>query len=131
MKRTLAALALLACSQLAAASQVATQWYFGNWNCLIDGRSARMVWQVVDAPNTSCDGNVCSTSSGVAIRGWFSDSGSRWVRLNSPRVSGNDVRFIYSGDGTNWFLRFNPAARSAVGNTVWQGRAYPLSCVKN
>jgi len=130
LKRTLCTLALFSLASLSSASQVASQWYFGTWNCNIDGRSAQMVWKVVDNPQTSCDGNVCSTSSGVAIKGWFNDSGSRWVPLESPRTVGNDFRFTYTGDRTGWFLRYNPSSRSAVGNTVWQGKAYPLSCVK-
>ncbi len=130
MKRTLIALTLLTLSGLSSASQVASQWYFGDWNCTIDGRSARMVWKVVDDPQTHCDGNVCSSSSGVAIRGWFNDSSSRWVSLEQPRVQGNDFSFVYTGDRTNWFLRADASKRYTVGNTVWQGKAYPLSCTK-
>ena len=130
LKRTLSSLALLSLVGLGQASQVASQWYFGTWNCNIDGRNAQMVWKVVDDPQTSCSGGLCSSSSGVAIKGWLSDSGSRWVPLESPRTVGNDFRFTYTGDRTNWFLRYNPSSRSTVGNTVWQGKAYPLSCVK-
>jgi glucan-binding YG repeat protein len=128
-KRTLTAL-LLSLSSLSQASTVASQWYFGNWNCLIDGRAARMVWQVVDDPQTSCSGGVCSSSSGVAIKGWFKDGNGSWVTLNSQSVSRNDFRFTYTGDNTRWFLRYDPATRSAVGNTIWNGNAYSLSCRK-
>lgn len=121
---------LAASASLAGASTVPSQWYFGNWACLIDGRPAQMVWRVVDDPQTSCDGDICTTSSGVAIRGWFKDGSGPWIRLERPRVSGNDFRFVYTGDRTNWFLRAAAGRRFAAGNTIWQDNAYPLSCVK-
>jgi len=63
------------------ASQVVTQWYFGSWDCNIDGRNAKMQWLVVDDPQTQCDGDVCRTTSGVKVVGQFSDNGSAWVSL--------------------------------------------------
>lgn len=116
----------LICASPAGASQVAGQWWFGEWRCTIDGRPARMSWRVVDDPQTQCQGNVCSTSSGVKVVGRFSDNGSRWVPLTSPQNSGAMLRFRHA-DGNRWQLtRSN--ANLAVGNTVWQGRQFPLSC---
>ncbi len=129
-KRTALTALLLSISSLSQASTVASQWYFGDWSCLIDGRAARMVWQVVNDPQTSCSGEVCSSTSGVAIKGWFKDGNGPWVTLNSPRTNQNDFRFTYTGDNTRWFLRYDPANRSAVGNTIWNGNAYSLSCRK-
>lgn len=126
--RSLASLALLSLASLATASQVASKWYFGNWACVIDGRAARMVWQVVDDPQTSCRDGVCSSSSGVAIKGWFKDGNGPWVRLVNQSLAGNDLRFTYTGDNTRWFLRFNPNTGVANGNTVWRGNTYSLNC---
>ena len=63
------------------ASQVVTQWYFGSWDCNIDGRNAKMQWLVVDDPQTQCDGDICRTTSGVKVVGQFSNNGSAWVSL--------------------------------------------------
>jgi len=128
MKRTLMALTLLSTLATSHASQVAGAWYFGTWSCVIDGRAARMVWQVVDDPQTSCSGNICSTSSGVAVRGWFKDGGGPWVKLMNRSASGPDLRFTYTGDNTRWFLRYDPSTGVATGNTIWRGNTYPLQC---
>ncbi|GAA4009583.1 hypothetical protein GCM10022631_22620 [Deinococcus rubellus] len=128
MKRTLIALALLTVTATSHASQVASAWYFGNWSCVIDHRAARMVWQVVDDPQTSCSGNVCSSSSGVAVRGWFKDGSGPWVKLVNRSASGSDLRFTYTGDNTRWFLRYDPNTGVATGNTIWRGNTYPLQC---
>lgn len=130
MKRTLTLLALVSAASVSHASQVASQWYHGSWACLIDGRDARMVWRVENDTRQSCSGGVCSVSHGVKVAGYFSDSGSRWVSLDAPSRAGNDLRFTYTGDNTRWFLRYDPGSRVASGNTVWQGRAYPLVCRK-
>ena len=42
----------------ASASQAVSQWYFGLWNCNIDGRPAQMQWYVVDDPQTTCSDGV-------------------------------------------------------------------------
>lgn len=73
------------------ASQVASEWFFGLWDCNIDGRPAQMQWKVVDDPQTTCDGDVCSTTSGVRLIGRFSDNGNRWVPLGK-RFSNNQNR---------------------------------------
>jgi Family of unknown function (DUF6006) len=114
----------------ASASFVQTKWYFGNWNnCLIDGRPAKMQWKVVDDPQTSCDGNVCSSSSGVKVVGRFSDNGGAWVPLKVQSSSGNDLKIRYQGaEPDNWFLRYSPTKKSASGWTTWRGNRYPLSC---
>jgi Family of unknown function (DUF6006) len=114
----------------ASASQAATQWYFGNWNnCLIDGRPAKMQWKVVDDPQTSCDGNICSSSSGVKVVGRFSDNGSDWVPLSVRYNQKNEVGIRYLGkEKDNWVLRYNPQTKDAKGYTTWRGKKYPLSC---
>ncbi len=110
------------------AGQVVSQRYFGSWTCSIDGRAAKMVWKVVDNPQTECRGGVCTTTSGVTVVGRFSDSGGPWVPLKAIANRGNDFRFRYTGDNTAWRLVRNPATGRAEGNTVWQGRPFPLSC---
>ena len=122
------AVALACLPAAASASQVATQWYFGQWQCTIDGRPARMVWRVVDNPQTTCQGDICSTTSGVAIRGSFSDNGSRWVPLTRPTVRGRRLTFRHA-DGNLWYLdQIN--ANAANGETTWNGRRFPLRCTK-
>ncbi|ULH18321.1 DUF6006 family protein (plasmid) [Deinococcus sp. KNUC1210] len=130
MKRTLVTLALLSLTTMSHASQVANAWYFGHWSCVIDHRAAQMVWEVVDDPQTSCNGNICSSSSGVAVKGWFKDGNGPWVKLINRSTSGTDLRFTYTGDSTRWFLRFDPNTQVANGNTMWRGNTYPLNCAK-
>jgi Family of unknown function (DUF6006) len=112
------------------ASQVARQWFFGNWNnCNIDGRPARMQWKVVDDPQTRCEGNVCSSSSGVKVVGRFSDNGGNWVPLSVRFTRGNDLGIRYLGnEPDNWSLRYYPSSGIAKGSTTWRGKNYPLSC---
>lgn len=115
---------------VAEASQVATKWYFGNWqNCRIDGRPARMQWRVVDDPQTRCSDGVCSTTSGVKVVGQFSDNRSRWVPLGIRSDRGNTLGIRYLGaEPDNWMLRYNPSTQAAQGYTTWRGQRYPLSC---
>jgi hypothetical protein len=113
----------------AQASQVVSQWYFGRWNCSIDGRPSQMQWRVVDDPQTSCSGDVCSTTSGVKVVGRFSDNGSAWVPLEKRYLRGNDFGIRYLGrEPDNWFLRYNSSNRQAIGYTTWRGNRYPLQC---
>lgn len=127
--RTVAVILLLGSAAIPGrAGQAVTQWYFGSWTCSIDGRAARMVWKVVDDPQTECHGGVCTTTSGVAVVGRFSDSGSAWVPLKAISNRGNDFRFRYTGDNTTWRLVRDPQTGKAKGNTIWQGRSFPLSC---
>ncbi len=114
----------------ASASQVATQWYFGNWNnCNIDGRPARMQWKVVDDSQTTCQGNICSQTSGVKVVGRFSDNGSAWVPLGINSSRGNVLGIRYLGaEPDNWTLRYYPSSGIARGTTTWRGNRYPLSC---
>jgi len=114
---------------VAGASQVASKWYFGIWDCRIDGRPARMQWRVVDDPQTRCDGNVCSSTSGVKVVGRFSDHGSAWVPLGIRSDRGNTLGIRYLGaEQDNWSLRYNPSTRVAQGATTWHGQNYPLVC---
>lgn len=111
------------------ASMVAREWYFGNWDCSIDGRPARMQWRVVDDPQTTCTGNVCSTTSGVKVVGRFSDSGSAWVPLAKRWSNRAEIRIRYLGaEQDNWYLRYDRSARTATGWTTWRGNRYPLQC---
>ena len=113
----------------AQASQVVSQWYFGKWDCSIDGRRAKMQWLVVDDPQTSCSDGVCSSSSGVKVIGRFSDNGSAWVPLAQRYLRGNDFGIRYLGnEQDNWLLRYNPSTKVANGWTTWRGNKYPLQC---
>ncbi len=113
----------------AQASQVPSQWYFGKWNCTIDGRPAKMQWLVVDDPQTTCSGGVCSSSSGVKVVGRFSDNGSAWVPLATRYLRGNDFGIRYLGaEQNNWMLRYQPSTKVAAGWTTWRGNRYPLQC---
>jgi len=114
------------------ASMVVSEWYFGNWNCQIDGRLARMRWGVVNDPQTHCEGNICSTTSGVKVAGSFSDNGSGWVPLAKRYSRGYDFGIRYQGaEPDNWFLRYDPQFRTASGWTTWRGNRYPLQCRKH
>jgi hypothetical protein len=134
MRKTLlslfALLAILPGTTSAHASQVPGQWYFGNWNnCKIDGRPARMQWKVVDDPQTQCNGNICSSTSGVKVIGRFSDNGSAWVPLAVRYNRTNEVGIRYLGrEQDDWMLRYNPSNRVATGYTTWRGNRYALSC---
>ncbi len=113
----------------AQASQVVSQWYFGKWNCSIDGRPAKMQWLVVDDPHTSCSGDVCSSSSGVKVVGRFSDNGSAWVPLSQRYLRGNDFGIRYLGtEQDNWMLHYQPKNKIADGWTTWRRNRYPLQC---
>ncbi len=128
---TILPLSLLAPSGNAQASFAVTQWFFGNWDCTIDGRPAKMQWRVVDDTQVECDGNVCSSSSGVKVVGRFSDNGGAWVPLAKQNSNRTDLRIRYlGGEQDNWFLRFNPQGQSASGWTTWRGNRYPLMCRK-
>jgi hypothetical protein len=111
------------------ASQVVSQWYFGRWDCTIDGRPSRMQWRVIDDPQTNCNGDVCSSTSGVKVVGRFSDNGSAWVPLEKRYLRGNDLGIRYLGrEQDNWFLRYNSRTRQATGYTTWRNNRYPLLC---
>lgn len=116
----------LALTAPAVASQ-AIGWWGGNWACNIDGRPARMKWVVVDDSQTSCDGNVCTSTSGVRWKGSFSDNGSRWVPLTNPRLSDGGGMYFRHADGNRWFLR-KPSGGRSTGWTTWNGSRYHLSC---
>lgn len=111
------------------ASLTITQWYHGNWDCNIDGRSARMVWEVVDDSRTTCNNGVCSHTSGVKTVGRFSDNGSAWVGLgiNYHRNSRLGIRYL-GHEQDNWELTYNSSTGTARGWTTWRGTRYPLSC---
>lgn len=120
----------LSASSSAFAGLVAKQWYHGWWDCNIDGRPARMVWEVVDDSKTTCSGDICSTTSGVKTIGWFSDNGGPWVRLGiNYGWDSNRLGIRYMGqEPDNWYLDFNSQNITAVGKTTWRGQQYPLSC---
>jgi hypothetical protein len=108
------------------ASQV-PGWWGGDWNCNIDGRSARMKWNAVDDSQTTCNGETCSTTSGARWKGSFSDNGSRWVPLTNPQEGSKGGLFFRHADGNKWYLS-KPAGNRTTGWTTWNGQRYPLSC---
>jgi hypothetical protein len=113
------------------ASVVVREWFFGNWDCLIDGRPARMQWYIVDDPQTTCHDNVCSSTSAVRVVGRFSDSGGPWVPLARQWSRGNQLGIRYLGrEQDNWYLSYNSVTRAARGWTTWRGNRYPLQCSK-
>lgn len=102
-------------------------WWGGAWTCSIDGRPARMQWSAVDDSEATCDGDVCSSTSGARWRGSFSDNGSRWVPLTNPRKGNKGGLFFRHADGNQWYLPA-PTGNKTIGWTTWNGSRYPLSC---
>ena len=119
-------LAGLAVGGPAQASMGVTQWFNGTWNCTIDGRPSVMRWRYVDDSQTNCSGGVCSSTSGVALRGSFSDNGSPFVRLTRI-TSSSTVLTMRHPDGNRWRLDMRAPGR-ATGYTTWNGQRYPLIC---
>jgi Family of unknown function (DUF6006) len=116
----------LAVSGVATAGQV-SGWWGGKWNCTIDGRPARMNWVAVDDRQTTCDGDVCTTSSGARWQGSFSDNGSRWVPLTNPLRGNQGGLYFRHADGNQWYLP-QPSGNRTTGWTTWNGQRYPLVC---
>lgn len=110
-------------------ASVAVGWWGGYWDCNIDGRPARMKWDVVDDSQTTCNGNICSTTSGVRWQGSFSDNGSRWVALTEPRRGNRGGLYFRHADGNQWYLP-QPTNNKTTGWTTWNGQRYSLSCWK-
>jgi hypothetical protein len=122
---------LVLVSSHATASQVASEWFFGLWDCNIDGRPARMQWRVVDDPQTTCNGNVCSSTSGVKVVGRFSDNGGGWVplekRFSNRQKQELGIRYL-GREQDNWYLKYDTRTQVATGWTTWRGTRYPLQC---
>jgi hypothetical protein len=122
---------LVVASSHAKAGLAVREWFFGTWDCTIDGRPAQMQWYVVDDPQTTCNGGVCSSTSGVRVVGRFSDNGSAWVplgkRFSSSQRNDLGIRYL-GGEQDNWYLKYNPSTRVADGWTTWRGNRYPLQC---
>ena len=116
----------------ASASQIATQWYHGWWDCSIDGRPATMVWEVRDASTQVCHDGVCSQTSGVKTVGFFRENTTQaWTQLertNNTADSANLFIRYLGAEPANWLLQINPSTISARGYTTWHGARYPLSC---
>lgn len=110
----------------ALAGQVAG-WWGGAWACNIDGRPAHMKWVAVDDSQTTCDGDICTTSSGARWKGSFSDNGSRWVPLTNPRQGTRGGLFFQHADGNQWYLA-RPVDNKTKGWTTWNAQRYSLSC---
>jgi hypothetical protein len=121
-----AATAIQAISDGASAS-TANGWWHGTWSCNIDGRNARMHWDVVSVTDGDCDGDVCWQSQSAEWRGYFSDSGSAWVPLTDARLASRGGMYFNHADGNRWYLA-RPEGNRASGWTTWQGQRYPLSC---
>lgn len=109
------------------AGQIVGKWWDGSWRCTIDGRPARMVWKIVDDPQSTSDGDIGTTTSGVKRIGRFSDNGSRWVSLSDAREGNNGGLFFRHADGNQWYLP-KPQGERTSGWTTWQGNRYPLVC---
>lgn len=108
---------------------IVSGWWGGAWTCNIDGRPARMKWSAVDDSETTCNGDVCSSTSGVRWQGSFSDNGSRWVPLTNPSKGKKGGLFFRHADGNQWYLP-EPKGNKTTGWTTWNGKRYPLSCWK-
>ncbi|WP_041233502.1 DUF6006 family protein [Cylindrospermum stagnale] len=122
---------LVLASPQAKAGLVASEWFFGRWDCNIDGRPAQMQWKVVDDSQTTCNGDTCSSTSGVRIAGWFSDNGGAWVPLKKrfANKQRQELGIRYLGkEQDNWYLKYNSRTKVADGWTTWRGQRYPLQC---
>lgn len=112
----------------AKASMVVGGWWGGSWTCKIDGRPAKMKWQVAENSEQSCDDDgICSSTSAVTWRGSFSDNGSQWVQLTNLAVGKKGGIFFRHADGNQWYLG-KPVNNNTSGWTTWNGARYPLSC---
>jgi hypothetical protein len=116
----------LVASGPAPAGQV-SGWWGGSWTCNLDGRPARMRWFAVDDSQTACDGDICSSTSGVRWEGSFSDNGSRWVPLTNPSKGKQGGLYFRHADGNQWYLP-KPEGNRTTGWTTWNGQRYRLSC---
>ncbi|GFE72263.1 hypothetical protein CFPU101_48730 [Chroococcus sp. FPU101] len=58
-----------------------------------------MVWEVKNDSQQTCDGEVCSQTSGVKVVGWFREQqqNSPWVRLYSRGSTNTGLRMLYTG----------------------------------
>lgn len=102
-------------------------WWGGSWTCNIDGRPARMNWSVVDNSQTTCQGDTCTSTSGVRWKGSFSDNGARWVPLSKARLGNQGGLFFRHADGNQWYLP-RPQGNRTTGWTTWNSQRYRLSC---
>ncbi len=124
------ALGLFGALNSADASLVVQEWFFGKWDCHIDGRPAKMQWYVVDDPQTTCNGNICTSTDGVRVVGRFSDNGSPWVSLAkrySTRRQELGIRYL-GREQDDWYLKYNSKTQVADGWTTWRKKRYPLQC---
>jgi Family of unknown function (DUF6006) len=106
-------------------------WFLGNWDCNINGRPGRMQWKVVSTSDGSCNGNSCTTSSGVNLKGWISNNGQKWAPLGMDRSSEQEAFFHYKGHEQEIsILRYDKSTRVVDGRILWNGNLYPLQCNK-
>ncbi|KAF3886943.1 MULTISPECIES: DUF6006 family protein [Nostocales] len=125
------AIGFFTASGSANSSLVVREWFFGFWDCNIDGRPAKMQWYTVNDPQTTCDGDICSSTSGVKVVGRFSDNGTPWVPLAKRWSRNSELAIRYLGnEQDNWYLNYNSSTRSANGWTTWRGKRYSLQCRK-
>jgi hypothetical protein len=111
----------------AGASQVAGAWFMGDWQCTLDGRATRIVWDTVSVEHGAHHGDHGTSVAGAQRRGRFWDRGA-WANLSFGRATSTTLHFKHA-DGNNWFLR-RLSPTTARGNSTWNGRPYPLACTK-
>ena len=85
-----------------------------------------MEWLAADDQQTSCDGDICSTSMGVKVVGRYSDKGQPWANLTVAGSSSAQLTMRYAG-GDRWQLN-QESEGIASGWSTWQGKRYALSC---
>lgn len=126
-RQALGAVTLCLAIAAPAGAGMVSGWWGGDWTCNIDGRPARMKWFPVDAGETQCDGDTCSSTSAVRWRGRFSDNGAQWVDLNRPTQGNKGGLYFRHADGNRWYLP-KPIGNKTTGWTTWNGQRFRLSC---
>lgn len=109
--------------------QLPRQWFFGTWDCRLDGRPARMEWLTVDDPQTVCSNGTCTTTSGVKLVGRFRENSQPWVELRLGRVTDSTLQFRHLGaQHSDGYLSQDPRDKTANGWSTWNGTKYAFAC---
>jgi Family of unknown function (DUF6006) len=118
-------------SQAVAGLTTAPGWLFESGNCRIDGRPAKMQWELVERNLGSCKGDICSNIPVAVPEGKFSDNGGPWIPLQLTKSSPTAISIRYLGkEQDNWDLSYNDSTGIASGNTNLRGKSSPLQCSK-